>query len=157
MRFEQPFYTDPDLFLMADEDLIERSEGAKFHICQMVKESKPVLSPDKLWEGGDGKNSKPVHQDPLFGTVLFDPDAKKYVLWYNTCNRLLYASASGQNNRPQGSTVCMATSSDGLNWEKPIVGTPRLLSPGGPGCRRRSANWFGLWHNAGISQTCLGE
>lgn len=122
MRFEQPFYTDPDLFLMADEDLIERSEGAKFHICQMVKESKPVLYPDKLWEGGDGKNSRPVHQDPLFGTVLFDPDAKKYVLWYNTCNRLLYASASGENRRPQGSTVCMATSADGLNWEKPVVG-----------------------------------
>jgi hypothetical protein len=52
-----------------------------------------------------------VHQDPIVGSVVYDAENEQFVLWYYTCNRLM-------NN---GSTVCMATSKDGLHWEKPAL------------------------------------
>lgn len=111
-RWVQPDYAEPDLFLMADDTLIEEADNATYKLCQMEKEPKPILLPTETWEGGDGKSTFPVHQDPITGSVVYDAEQERYVLWYYTCNRFMDGS---------GSTVCMATSKDGLTWEKPAL------------------------------------
>ncbi|MEO6909163.1 MAG: hypothetical protein ABI210_14860 [Abditibacteriaceae bacterium] len=112
-RWIQNDYAEPDLFLMADDTLIEEADNAQFHLCPLEKEPKPIMLPTETWEGGDGKSTFAVHQDPIDGSVVYDAQNEQYVMWYRTHNRLITPSS--------GSVVCMATSKDGLNWEKPAL------------------------------------
>ncbi|MDD3928055.1 MAG: hypothetical protein PHT33_15535 [bacterium] len=109
--FREQHWAEPDLYLMADEALVESAENAVFRICPMEKAPEPVLVPDMPWEGGDGSVQRPVQQDPLDGSVLYDPQLKRFHLWYRTHNRLASKSI-----------VCYACSEDGLHWVKPSVG-----------------------------------
>ncbi len=113
-RWNQPDWVEPDLFLMADDQFIETADGATWELCPIEKETQPVLLPTQPWEGGDGQNARAVHQDPLDGSVLYDAENKCYVMWYRTHNRLLDATSA--------SVTCMATSKDGVHWEKPARG-----------------------------------
>ena len=129
--FEEHDWAEPDLFLMVDEDLVESAEGARFRLCPMEKAPEPVLRPTEVWEGGDGENARPFHQDPLDGSVLYDPQEGRFHCWYRTHNRLLRDASdpalgdthSIRSFKTQGSVICYATSEDGLHWERPIVGT----------------------------------
>lgn len=129
-RYFQPDWAEPDLLLMADDRLIDAHEGATFSICPMQKASQPVLEPTETWEGGDGKNIRPVHQDPLDGSVVYDKEQQRFMLWYHTHNRLVMpgndpATGKLQKSRlqsPMGSPQCVAYSKDGLSWEKPSLG-----------------------------------
>ncbi|MCM8770035.1 MAG: hypothetical protein NC911_10305, partial [Candidatus Omnitrophica bacterium] len=109
--WQEPVWAENDLFLMADQKLVEKAEKATFSVCQMEKHPEPVLIPEQTWEGGNGKHSKPVHQDPVDGSVLFDPEQEKFHCWYRIHSRLATAGNVGY-----------AISRDGLNWEKPVVG-----------------------------------
>jgi hypothetical protein len=131
--FEETLWAEPDLFLMADPDLITSSHNATFHLCPMQKADGPQLLPIMPWEGGDGSKVRPVHQDPIDGSVLFDPHRHLFHLWYRTHNRELSTvadPAAGDNHTRaafhiEGSNCCYAVSEDGQNWQRPRVGQVR--------------------------------
>ncbi|MEO6907160.1 MAG: hypothetical protein ABI210_04645 [Abditibacteriaceae bacterium] len=56
-RWVQTDYAEPDLFLMADDTLIEPVDSATFTFCPLEKEPQPVWLPTETWEGGDGKRN----------------------------------------------------------------------------------------------------
>jgi hypothetical protein len=125
MTLVEHCWADPELFIMADEGLIEESENATFAICQLEKDSaNPIMLPEQPWEGGDGNGPTGINQDPLDGTVLYDAQAKLFHCWYRTHNRLIrdVGGYSVGSLQPQGSQVCYATSADGIRWDKPVVG-----------------------------------
>jgi len=129
-RFVDANFYEEDLFLMVDDRLIASHQGVTWELCPLQKAESPVLSPIARWEGGDGKTARPVHQDPLDGSVLWDAEREHYVAWYRTHNRLLPASdyllrETGRivtNPGRDGSNYCMAISKNGIVWEKPEVG-----------------------------------
>lgn len=124
-RFEQPEWTDPSLFLSVDESWMESAEGARFVICPLEKHESPILLPDTEWEGG----GRALHQDPFLGHVLWDLEAEQFVLYYNSMNSMLgRTSDPAMGGGPAivtpggGSRICLATSKDGIHWEKPELG-----------------------------------
>lgn len=129
LRFTHEFFAEPDLFLCVDDALVQSMEGVTAEFCPLEKSDKPVLEMTEKWEGGDGKKARPVQQDPPVGSILWDNENNCYTLWYKTCNREMSHSSDpalrdkgGRPVRPEGSTVCMATSVDGLHWERPNMG-----------------------------------
>ncbi len=130
-RYLEGNYFDPCLFLMLDSKLIEVSGGAEWIFCPLEKAKSPILLPTELWEGGDGQCARPVHQDPLEGSVLWDAEEECFVAWYSCANRLMtplsYTSRrTGRtfvNRQRAGSDYCLAKSRDGLHWDKPVVGS----------------------------------
>jgi hypothetical protein len=117
-------YANPALYLMADERLVETAEGARFSVCPMRKHPEPVLRPTTRWEGGDGTKARPVQQDPVDGSILYEAEEKRFHLWYRTHNNLAFDGSRGSASRVHtlGSRVAYATSCDGFAWERPRVG-----------------------------------
>jgi len=113
-------WVEPDLYLLADEDLIETSENAVRRLCPIEKHPEPVIVPDKPWEGIAPDGSVDSLQDPFYATVVFDPQDGLFKCWYNA-----YTRFTNRVYRPpfadQGSATCYATSYDGLQWRKPAV------------------------------------
>lgn len=120
-------WAEPDLYILADEDLIESSKNTVRRLCPIQKQGDPVIVPDKPWEGDIGDGPVNSLQDPFYSIVLFDPSERIFRCWYNTYHRF----ANRANVPPlanQGSSCCYATSPDGIAWEKPSVG--RVLYEG---------------------------
>jgi len=113
-------WAEPDLYILADEDLIETSENAVRRVCSIQKHPEPVLVPDRPWEGLAPDGQVTSLQDPFYSTVLFDPLANTFRCWYNAYSRFLNR-ANHQPFANQGSACCYAESSDGITWEKPPV------------------------------------
>jgi len=114
-------WAEPDLYILADEDLIESSEKAVRRLCPIAKQADPVLVPDKAWEGLAPDGTVASLQDPLYGTVLYDPQECIFKAWYNTYDRYqnrVYSPPTAS----QGYSLCYAISRDGINWEKPELG-----------------------------------
>ncbi len=114
-------WAEPDLYTMADEDLIESSENAIRRLCPIEKHPDPVIVPDKPWDGLAPDGSVTSLQDPFYGTVLFDPEEGLFKAWYNSYDRFqnrIYSPPMAN----QGYSCCYAISEDGKNWEKPEIG-----------------------------------
>jgi len=112
-------WAEPDLFLMADEEIIEKSENALRKLCSIQKHPDPVIIPEKPWEGMIGGQATSL-QDPFYSIVLWDPVEAIFKCWYNAYDRFVNRA----NYLPfanQGSACCYAVSPDGINWEKPLV------------------------------------
>jgi hypothetical protein len=87
--------SDEHLFL--DEDhLIEKLDNITQRVNQARKHGLPVLRPDKSWEEATTL---------LYGSVIFDEEENIFKMWY-------YAGRAG---------VAYATSSDGIQWDKPAL------------------------------------
>jgi len=92
--------------LFVDDYLIAASEKLIRRLGQVTKyEGNPVISPEGIWEetaafpfGG--------------GAYRLAPD--RWLLWYNTYIRWLKPSS-------EATSLCLATSQDGIHWEKPIL------------------------------------
>lgn len=97
----------PQLFV--DDALIESYAGVRRTLHPARKLDRPVVEPDKPWEG------KRVN---LFGTVLYDPESKLFRMWYNGA---LHKSAYPEMKALRD-PVCYATSKDGIHWDKPALG-----------------------------------
>lgn len=130
-RYASTSWAEPDLFLMVDRDLIEHQAGeVHYEFCPIQKHPEPVLLPTQRWEGGADGKIRPVHQDPLDGTILWDAAGRRFHLWYRTHNRELLAcndpalgdTPASPSVRPSGTNCCFAVSDDGLHWTKPCVG-----------------------------------
>ena len=122
-------WSEPDLYLLVDEDLIESAKNAKRRLCTIEKHPAPVIVPDKPWEGKVSEDVPNTLQDPLYGTVLWDPVDGIFRCWYNAYDRLQNRSYA-PNMANQGYSCCLALSKDGINWEKPDLG--RALYQGSP-------------------------
>lgn len=113
-------WAEPDLFLLADEQLIASSENVTRRVCQIEKHPEPVIKPEKPWEGVGPDGKADTLQDPYYSVVLYDPEEKLFRCWYNAYARFV----NRENYQPfanQGSSCCYAVSHDGIEWEKPIV------------------------------------
>jgi hypothetical protein len=99
--------TAPDLTrpqVLVDDLLIEEAQRLGRRVHQPQKLPNPVLQPDKPWEG---------NAVLLWGTVIRDERDGFFRMWYQTFVKL---------PPPEGIYVCYAVSSDGIGWEKPVVG-----------------------------------
>ena len=110
-------WAESDLYILADEDLIETSENVVRRLCPIEKRSEPVIVPSEPWEGLAPDGTVTSLQDPFYGIVLYDPEDEVFRCWYNAYNR----TVNRANHPPfanQGSSCCYAVSTDGIEWEK---------------------------------------
>jgi len=88
--------------LFIDDYLIESTSNTRRFMNHAEKvEGNPVLRPDKPWE----VNSTPEGPDVRVEAVIFEEQEQLFRMWY-TAGRL----------------ICLATSKDGVHWEKPVLG-----------------------------------
>jgi hypothetical protein len=92
------FLVGADRQLFLDAAILDITKNAKRVLNQPVRHALPVIQPDTPWEAGG--------YCTLAGSVLFDTDDDRLKMWYH---------ASGKAGR----FACLATSTDGLHWEKP--------------------------------------
>ena len=86
--------------LFLDDWLIDRMENVARWVHRASKEpSNPILKPERPWEG----------KRILYSNVIYDDNEEHFKLWYNV--------------RPQSENLlCFATSSDGLQFQRPSLG-----------------------------------
>ena len=85
--------------LVVDDALIAAKSGVTRRVHPCRKLPRPVLEPEKPWE------RKGIDQRIyLYGTVLRDDPGGLLRMWYN-----------------RGPLVMLATSADGLHWERPLL------------------------------------
>lgn len=100
-----------ELFL--DDALLEMTASVTRKIHQPTKHRlNPVLRPEGWWEGDIAS--------PY--ATLYDPEEKLFKMWYRTGPLL------GGSDRVDGhaSYTAYATSTDGVHWEKPLLGAVEL-------------------------------
>ncbi len=98
--------TEKQLFL--DNFMLEHLDGIERVIVKPRKHSRPLIEFSNLpWEG--------VAFNPLICAALYDPDDRKFKLWYTQ-------SLSG-DPYGTGQVLCYAESADALNWQKPLLAT----------------------------------
>lgn len=95
-------------FLCDDRVTEDRWLVERFSVSPVPHAKNPLVVRDKAWEG-TGPHSG--------GTVLFDPESKKFLMWYSVWNSHAY-----YNQLPFSYNVCYAESKDGYTWEKPDLG-----------------------------------
>jgi len=89
--------------LFIDDYLIESLQGTWRQLNQPVKhKTNPVLVKTSPWEEGA----------PGYGTVHYDPQAKRFTMWYQGWKKT-EGTSTGQ--------LHYATSADGITWTKPVL------------------------------------
>ena len=114
-----------------DEEQIACSHRLERRIHSPAMVFEPVLKPDKPWE---------ANMTTLFGTILYEPEIKRYRMWYQSVGR-------DPSSRFKDMFICLAESEDLLHWEKPLVGihqykgeeTNILIAPRPGACFAESA------------------
>src|SRR5262245_29932428 len=89
--------------LFVDDFLIESTTLSRVHHVPEYHPSNPVLKPDKVWDKD--------HAAPFSDGVWFD--AKDGLF------KMFYWARGDLEGKPRYST-CLATSRDGIKWEKPV-------------------------------------
>lgn len=133
-------------YLLLDNRMIESTINAKLEVGTVVKhKSNPLFTEDKPWE---------MRFDNLYGNVIYDKEEKVYKIWYSPF--IVDHSAKGmtlkdrEKDYPEGKgikremAICYATSKDGLNWDKPVLGRVDYK-----GSRKNNIVWRGP-HGSGI-------
>jgi len=90
--------------LFIDKLLVDSSNGVAFTQHQgTTHPQNPLVVPDQSWEGW---------RLEIYGSVIYDEDEKLYKMWY-----------IGESPEDFADYATMyATSTDGIRWEKPLVG-----------------------------------
>ena len=114
---EPPYLADPPAVipidlgrqLFVDDFLIEESSLARTFHRAVYHAASPVLRPETPWERrdeyADRTQTKPNPAAMVFSDgVVFDPKDRLFKMWY--------MGGYGQN-------TCLATSTDGINWDRP--------------------------------------
>ena len=100
--------------LFVDSYLIESLTRAKQVMNPAEKaEHNPVLRPERPWEGNDVRPNR----------VVFDPEDQIFKMWYLA---RAYRAHRGPDEivveGEEDPIVCLATSKDGISWERPELG-----------------------------------
>jgi len=94
--------------LFVDRFLVDEVDGVSFTQHQGTKVSQnPLIVADRPWEGW---------RVCLYGSAMYDEEENLFKMWY-------YAEGSPNYFDNLGALLCYATSTDGIHWEKPLVGT----------------------------------
>ena len=94
--------------LFVDQLLVRETERVWFTQHQGTKHpDNPVLVADQPWEG---------YRLQVYGSVIYDEQEALFKMWYLTAPR----PEEGYFDEPP---TCYATSTDGVHWDKPLVGT----------------------------------
>lgn len=119
--------------LFVDDFLVDQTTLERRHHTAEYYANNPVLSPDKPWEGKGGRARAAVFSDG----VWFDPSDNLFKMFY---------WAGRHSEDPLGSDTCLATSRDGIAWEKPVFdvvpGTNIVLRDEAPVMRNSSTVWL---------------
>ncbi len=103
-----PIGNSKQLFL--DEFLLESLKDTALVLNHPRKAvDNPVIPRNRPWEGNYNH----------YGTVFYDPDQRKFRMWYSTSN---WTPVPGGDPESAGRRICYAVSSDGYRWEKPSLG-----------------------------------
>ena len=95
--------------LFLDDAAVDTMDGLHRRFFQAVKHPEnPVVRGEGPWELG---SLHPV-------TALYDPELERFHLWYR--------ATSAPVGQPSRNSVCYATSTDGVRWEKPDLGAVAL-------------------------------
>lgn len=92
--------------LFVDRQAVYEARGVSFTPHPARKHPQPLMVADRPWEGW--------YVSPYCGTVLYDAAAQTFRMWYYV---------PGNPEWFANGHTCFATSTDGLHWEKPNVGT----------------------------------
>ena len=124
-----PFDVTDRAQLFVDRVLVQASDRVFFtqHSGTPHPEN-PLVRADQPWEGW---------RLEMHGSVIYDKEEKIFKMWY------LGDAGDSREYFEQRYFICFATSSDGIRWEKPLVGT-LPASNGKP-------------HNAVLMGTTLGN
>jgi hypothetical protein len=96
-------------YFLCDERVTEdRWLSERFIVPLQRHSDEPLIVKEHEWEG-----SGPY----LNGSVLHDPEASLYRMWYSVWNSHNYF-----NKLPFSYNVCYAESDDGIHWRKPALG-----------------------------------
>ena len=107
--------------LFFDDHLIESLVNAKQGLNPAVKvDDNPVLRPERPWEGNFMRPAK----------VIFDPADQVFRMWYSSATitvrlengKPVPGGAAGLVLDQRGDVMCLATSEDGIHWERPSLG-----------------------------------
>jgi len=101
--------TETQVFV--DDELIAAKKGVRRTIHPCRKLPKPVIEPEHPWEG---------NRVYVYGTVLHDPAAKQYRMWY--MSNPTKGKRDPRMNPPRRCLLLYATSTDGVHWHKPELG-----------------------------------
>lgn len=102
-----------DTYIFVDDSAIARKQGVERVLHQGKKLAKPVLEPERPWEG------RRVY---TYGSVHFDPAQGIFRMWYNA--RIRQETAAGfEDAKLKGADLVLhATSRDGIHWERSNAG-----------------------------------
>jgi len=119
--------------LFVDDFLIEQTTLERTFHHPQYDPANPVLVPDKPWEGQGARMRAGCFSDG----VWFDARDQLYKMWY---------WASTASEKPLAFNTCMATSRDGIHWEKPafdvVTGTNIVLRDEPNTYRNSSTVWL---------------
>jgi hypothetical protein len=105
-----PFDVGNRAQLFVDRVLVRESQRVWFTQHPGKKHpANPLVKADQPWEGW---------RIEVFGSVIYDEQEKLFKMWYLAEPG---GPASGYFDDPN--VTCYATSSDGIHWQKPLVGT----------------------------------
>ena len=112
--------------LFVDDFLIQEMQGVarSLHTPSKARET-PVLVADRPWEGGLSLEA---------GTVLYEPVQGIFRVQYN---------ALPSRDKPDVvESLCYATSTDGVNWEKPNLGLVEFEGSRDNNILLKGSNWY---------------
>ena len=105
-----PFHVGAKAQLFVDRVLVREAQGVGFTLHRAEKHpSNPVVRADRPWEGW---------RLEIYGNVIYDEEEKIFKMWY---------LAEGGGHFAFEYPSLYAVSSDGIEWEKPEVGTLRAV------------------------------
>ncbi|MCE5307444.1 MAG: hypothetical protein LLG20_07365 [Acidobacteriales bacterium] len=103
--------TKPQLFV--DRVLVRESREVAFSLHPAERHpANALMVADKPWEGW---------RLELFGSVIYDAEEKLFKMWYVAEPLGLFGPA--ERGPSSDNSTCYATSTDGIHWEKPLIGT----------------------------------
>ena len=115
--------------LFVDDFLVERSTLRRTHHLAKMHDASPVIRPDERSLGAVGMRRAGVFSDG----VWFDPKDGLFKAWY---------FAGRISEKPLEHATALATSRDGITWEKPDFGVmpgTNVVLPDTDGLRRNSS------------------
>ena len=101
--------------LFFDDDLFETRQGLVRAVNPPVKHPRnPVLRREHPWEG---------FRVQVYGTVIYDPERDLFKAWYMNIPKTAAEKITVQGQRRPGhaTLVSYATSTDGVDWQKPVL------------------------------------
>jgi len=99
--------------IFADDALIASRSGVDRQVHPCTKLPQPVLEPEAPWE---------MQRVYLYGTVIRDPETGLFRMWYMSRGAADDRRDKRLHHSPRD-LVLYATSTDGISWERPDLGT----------------------------------